>query len=146
MPITITTSPSPPFTMADNTNNTSLPPANNTLLPPAIASLLQSLFAAIDPTTQTLINSALHASSPTDSPHPALQPFLTNNHIQAPITPDDTTFTTGSSITSTIDDDDPEDNHILSQSDVVPRKPPPPQSPLCINSSTGIITTALEEQ
>ncbi len=77
---------------------------------------------------------------------PSLQPFLTNNHIQAPINPGGTTLTTGSSITSTIDDDDPKDNHILSQSNVAPRKPPPPQSPLRINSSAGIITTALEEQ
>jgi hypothetical protein len=52
----------------------------------------------------------------------------------------------GSSVTSTIDDEDPEDNHILSQSDIAPCKPPPPQSPLRINSSAGIITTALEEQ
>jgi hypothetical protein len=146
MPIAITTPPSPPFTMADNTNNTLLPPANNTSLPPAIAALLQSLFAAADPTTQTLINSALHASSPTNSPHPALQPFLTYNHIQAPITPDVTTLTPGSSVTSTIDDDNPKDNHILSQSNFVPRKPPPPQSPFRINSSAGITTTALKEQ
>jgi hypothetical protein len=44
-----------------------------------------------------------------------------------------------------MDDDDPEDNFILSQSDVAPR-PSNPSSSKHIQSSSGIITTLLEEQ
>jgi hypothetical protein len=122
------------------------PNAPNTLLPPAIATLLQSLFAAAAPTTCTLISLALHSSSLAELPHPAIQPFTTNSHAHAPITPGGTTLTTASSIaTSNIDDNNPIDDNILSQSNVSPHKPPP-QSTHRINSSAGIITTAIKEQ
>jgi hypothetical protein len=115
----------------------SLPPdePETTSLPPAIATLLQSLFASTDPTTRALISTALHSS-----------PVTTNNHDHAPITPGGTTLTTASSIdTNNVDDDDPVDDNVLSQSDVTPYKPPP-QLTNRINSSAGIITTAIEEQ
>jgi len=104
------------------------------------------LFIAADPTTSTLISLALHSSSLTKLPHPAIQPFTTNNQDYTPITPGGTTLTTASSIaTSNIDDDDPFDDNVLSQSNVSPHKPPP-QSTHHINSSASIITTEIEEQ
>ena len=101
---------------------------------------LSNLLGTTDPTDRAALLQALLHTNP--STHPT-----TTNATTAPTTPTTTTnISVASRSTSHDDDDDPDDVHILSQSAVSHRLSTPPISPHRINSSTGIITTHLEEQ
>jgi hypothetical protein len=118
-------------------------------LPPTLAALFTTLLGTADANTRAALISALQNHSP---------PIATNTTETPPSPPsvDNTTtphntnntITTGSTTSiNNMDGDDPEDNFILSQSDVVPRPSNPSiTSSKHIQSSSGIITTLLEEQ
>jgi len=118
-------------------------------LPPTLAALFTTLLGTADTAAWAALISALQDNSPplvtitTDTPpSPPSVNYTTTPHNT------NNTITTGSTTsTNNMDDNDPKDNFIHSQSDVAPCPSNPSiTSSKHIQSSSGIITTLLEEQ
>jgi hypothetical protein len=124
--------------------------------PPTLATLFTTLLSTADAATRAALISALQEHPPPSTNNttdtPPSQPSINNTTTPPPPRPPAPPVgpvTTGSTTsTNNPDDDDPEGNFILSQSDVAPRPSNTsiPSSSKHIQSSSGIITTLLEEQ
>ena len=121
------------------------PPHHNSLTD--FSTLLMTLIGNTDPNA---LNSLLNTTDP--NVRTALLQALLHNQTSpitptptSPTTPPTTTASVTTLSTTTTDDDNPEDTFILSQSEVLPPTFSPPISTTRINSSSGIITSFLEE-
>jgi hypothetical protein len=144
------------------TNLTTTPPTNNgtTNIAPNYASLLTLL--ATNPTDPTIAAAFIEFLQQKNNnnpniiapPTPTFTSIITDaitspNTLTSPGTPSYSSVTTGHHFptpTSTNDDEDiEEEDPILSQTDLLPLRPTPTKSTY-IHPSSGIITSALEEQ